>query len=62
MGGEYEALKIDAKRTIDMGTTLTLKIHERGEGSAKPGRHGFVPNVGTEEHMMNFLKRLAGGK
>ena len=45
-----------------MGTRLALKIHERGEGAVKPGRHGFVPKVGTEERMMDLLKRFAGGK
>ena len=33
VGGAYEALEIDAKRAINMGTRLALKIHERGEGS-----------------------------
>ena len=46
---------------INMGTRLDLKIHERGEGAVKPGRHRFAPKVGTEERMMEFLKRFAGG-
>ena len=46
----------------DMGTRLPLKIHRRGEGAVKPGRHGFVPKIGTEERMMDFVKRFAGGK
>ena len=29
VGGAYEDLELDAKRAIDMGTSLTLKIHER---------------------------------
>ena len=47
VGGAYEALNIDAKRTIDMVTRLDLKINKRGEGAVKPGRHTFVPKVGT---------------
>ena len=45
-----------------MGTRPPLKIHERGEGTVKPRMHGFVPKVGTEERMMEFLKILVGGK
>ena len=56
MGGANEALG-----AIGMGTRLDLKIHERGEGAVRIGRHGFVPKVETEEHMMEFLKRFAGG-
>ena len=29
VGGAYEALKFYIKRAIDMGTRMTLKIHER---------------------------------
>ena len=58
---KYEALEIDVKCTIDMGTRLALKIHERGEGAVKPGRQVFVPKVGAEEHIMDFIKRYAGG-
>ena len=61
VGGKYEALELDAKRAIDMGNILTLKIHERGEGAVNPGRHGFSPKVGMEERIMDFLKRYAGG-
>ena len=45
-----------------MGTWLALKIYEKGEGYVKPGRHVFVPKVGTEERIIEFLKRYAGGK
>ena len=61
VGGSYKALELDVKRAIDMGTRLALKIHEGGEGSAKPGRHVFVPKVGAEEHMMDFIKRYVEG-
>ena len=62
VGGAYEALELDAKRTINMGTRLALKIHERVEGAVKPGRHGFVLKVGTEERLMEFIRRFGGGK
>ena len=62
MGRSYKALDLDAKRAIDMGTSLHLKIHEREEKAVKTGRHGFVPKVGTEELMMEFLKRFVGGE
>ena len=54
-------LEIDAKRAINMGTRLTLKIHERVEGAVTSGRHRFVLKVGTEERMMEFLNRFVGG-
>ena len=59
VGGSYEALELDTKRAIDMGTRMPLKIHKRGEGAVKTGRHGFFPKVGTEECMMDFLKSFA---
>ena len=62
MGGAYDTSKCDAKRAINMGTRLSLKIHKRGEVSIKPGRHVFVLKVGTEERKMDFFKRYAGGK
>ena len=45
-----------------MGTRLALKTHERGKGDIKLGRHLFVPKVGTEECIMDFLKSLWGGR
>ena len=30
VGGSYEALELEAKRAINMGTRLALKIQERG--------------------------------
>ena len=45
-----------------MGTMLVLKIHDRREGAVKPRRHGFVPEVRTDERIMEFLKRYVGGK
>ena len=61
MGGAYGALKLDAKRAIDMGTRLALKIHERWEGIVKYGRRIFVLNVGMEERIMEFLQRYVRG-
>ena len=60
MGGAYEALKINVKRDIDTGTRLSLNIHERGDEAVKSRRHVFFPKVGTEERIMDFLKRYAG--
>ena len=60
VGGSYKALEIDAKCAINMKTRLALKIHVREEGAVKPGRHIFVPKVGMEAHIMDFLKRYAG--
>ena len=33
--GAYKALEIEENLTIDMGTRLPLKVHERGEGAVK---------------------------
>ena len=52
VGGAYDALDLNAKLTINMGTRLPLKIQDRGKGDVKPGRHGFVPKVRTEERTM----------
>ena len=40
---------------------MSLKIHDRGEVDLKPGRHVFVPKVETEERIMDFLNKYAGG-
>ena len=53
------ALEVDTKCSINMGTSLALKINKRREESIKPGRHGFVLKVRTEEHIMDFLKCFA---
>ena len=45
-----------------MGTRLARKIHESGEGAVKPGGYVFVPKVGTEERIMDFLKNYTGGE
>ena len=60
--GAYEALELEDKHAIAMGTRMALKIHERGEGDVKPGRHVLVPKVGTEDCIIDFLKRYVGGE
>ena len=62
MGGSYKDLELDAERAIDMGTRVTLKIHKRGEGAVKTGKHVFVLKVGTDEGMMEFLNRYSWGR
>ena len=60
-GGLYEYLELEFN-DIDMVTNLPLKIHERGELTVKPGIHVFIPKVGTEDHVMNIIKRFTGRK
>lgn len=55
IGGAYQAGELDAKRAIDMGTRLALKIHEK---DVTPGAHVFQSPVGVEEKMFEFLKRF----
>jgi 2,4-dienoyl-CoA reductase (NADPH2) len=55
IGGAYQAGELDAKRAIDMGTRLALKIHEK---DVSPGAHDFQSPVGVEEKMFDFLKRF----
>lgn len=57
IGGAYEALELDAKRAIDMGTRLALKIHD---ASVIPGRHKFESGAGAEEKMFQLIKRMTG--
>ena len=49
-----------APSTWELG--LPLRYTRGGEGSVKPRRHIFIPNVGTEECIMDFIKRYAGEK
>jgi len=56
IGGAYEALELDAKRAIDMGTRLALKIADK---SVIPGKHIFElgPTTGQKiYHLINKLK------
>lgn len=58
IGGAYEALELDAKRAIDMGTRLALKIKDP---SVLPGQHSFQAGVGSEEKMFKLLKSFMSG-
>jgi 2,4-dienoyl-CoA reductase (NADPH2) len=53
IGGAYAAGELDAKRAIDMGTRLALKIHE---SNVVPGQHIFAAKPGVEEKMYNLLQ------
>jgi len=55
IGGAYEAGELDAKRAIDMGTRLALRIHDP---DVKPGQHVFRAEPGIEESMFHLLKRF----
>jgi 2,4-dienoyl-CoA reductase (NADPH2) len=55
IGGAYQAGELDAKRAIDMGTRLALKIHEP---EVVPGKHVFSSGRGIEEEMYTLLKRF----
>ena len=55
IGGAYAAGELDAKRAIDMGTRLALKIHEP---EVVPGKHVFSSKAGVEEQMFQKLKRF----
>ena len=55
IGGAYMAGELDAKRAIDMGTRLALKIHET---DVTPGKHVFKSLPGVEEKMFDVLKRF----
>ena len=55
IGGAYAAGELDAKRAIDMGTRLALKIHDP---SVVPGKHVFSAGKGIEEKLQEVLKRF----
>jgi len=55
IGGAYEALELDAKRAIDMGTRLALKIHD---DSVVPGKHSFKASSSAEEKMHGVLSKF----
>ena len=55
IGGAYKAGELDAKRAIDMGTRLAMKIHEP---NVVPGRHIFHADPGVEEELYQMLKRF----
>ena len=45
-----------------MGNRLYHKIHGRKNGDIKPRGHIFILKVGTEDHIMEFLRRCVRGK
>jgi len=55
IGGAYEALELDAKRAIDMGTRLALKIQDP---AVVPGKHEFQSGTGPEEKLFGLLNRF----
>lgn len=55
IGGAYEALELDAKFAIDMGTRLALKISDK---SVLPGNHKFQAGTGPEEKLFGLLQRI----
>lgn len=55
IGGAYEALELDAKRAIDMGTRLALKITD---DTIVPGRHKLQSGSGPEEKLYEMLTRF----
>lgn len=55
IGGAYEAGELDAKRAIDMGTRLAVKIHD---SHVIPGKHKFEAPMGAEEKLQHTLKRF----
>jgi len=55
IGGAFEALELDAKRAIDMGTRLALKIHK---DSVVPGKHSFKASASAEEKMHRVLSKF----
>jgi 2,4-dienoyl-CoA reductase (NADPH2) len=55
IGGAYEAGELDAKRAIDMGTRLAMKIHE---ADCVPGKHVSKALPGVEEKLFAVLRRF----
>eukprot|EP00970_Alexandrium_tamarense_P020824 scaffold15726_cov200-Alexandrium_tamarense.AAC.9 len=55
IGGAFEAGELDAKRAIDMGTRLALKIDDE---DVVPGKHKFEADTGAEEKMFKTMKSL----
>lgn len=56
IGGAYAAGELDAKRAIDMGTRLAIRIHEP---DIVPGKHVFKAKTGVEEKMFHLLKKIS---
>ena len=54
IGGAFEAGELDAKKAIDMGTRLAVKIHDE---RVIPGKHKFEAPMGAEEKLQQVLKQ-----
>lgn len=57
IGGAYEAGELDAKRAIDMGTRLALKIKN---DEVVPGKHSFTADIGAEEILYKKMMSMIG--
>ena len=55
IGGAYEASELDAKRAIDMGTRLALRI---SDDSVQPGNHVFHADIGAEEVLYKNMMKV----
>jgi len=55
IGGAYEAGELDAKRAIDMGTRLALRIKD---DDVVPGKHAFQADIGAEEKLYDTMMKL----
>jgi 2,4-dienoyl-CoA reductase (NADPH2) len=55
IGGAFFAGELDAKRAIDMGTRLAIRIHQP---EVTPGKHNFSATPGPEEKMNELLQRF----
>jgi len=55
IGGAYEAGELDAKRAIDMGTRLALRIKD---DTVVPGQHVFNADIGAEEKLHKIMMKM----
>ena len=55
IGGAYAAGELDAKRAIDMGVRLALRIHEP---DVVPGKHVFAAEPGIEEKFFKLMRKF----
>mmetsp|Transcript_26938 Transcript_26938/g.41264 ORF Transcript_26938/g.41264 Transcript_26938/m.41264 type:complete len:851 (-) Transcript_26938:201-2753(-) len=55
IGGAYQAGELDAKRAIDMGMRLALKIND---DAVVPGQHKFEAPIGPEQKLYEWSKKL----
>eukprot|EP00581_Thalassiosira_minuscula_P000920 CAMPEP_0183744804 /NCGR_PEP_ID=MMETSP0737-20130205/65914_1 /TAXON_ID=385413 /ORGANISM="Thalassiosira miniscula, Strain CCMP1093" /LENGTH=830 /DNA_ID=CAMNT_0025980457 /DNA_START=118 /DNA_END=2613 /DNA_ORIENTATION=+ len=55
IGGAYQAGELDAKRAIDMGTRLALKIKD---DDVVPGKHAFHADIGAEEKLYDAMMKV----